>query len=699
MRSIHVPSWVTIVVLSLAGMSGSLQFTLPLPILPSMPAILHISANDASWIITATLLSSTIATPIVSRMADMYGKRRMLLLSIALMGIGSAIVALSADFATVIVGRSVQGASSALIPIGISLLRDKLPTERANSAVALMSATLGIGSALGLPLSGVLSDAFGWHSVFWASVIAAVLLGALMLVFVTESPLHTGGRFDLTGAVLLSIVLTAALLLLSKFADWPPVVLLALTVIALVGLAGWIPLQLRHKQPMVDLRTAMTRPVLLTNIASVFTGIAMFSNMLLTTQQLLAPVASGHKFGLTMVETGLVMLPSGIVMVALAPVSGRLLDRLGGRPVLILGNAILAAGFVLRIVFDSTVLGVIIVSAVINVGVSFAFSAMPTLIMASVPNTATSAANGVNALVRSLGTAFCSALIGFLIGVMGAPNGGSEFLSMLGLHLCFGIAAASAAIATIIGVFVPRGIRAQVSAPGADGVTQIVVRGQVTVRGGDDVEAPTIVTFMRPDGAPVDWARVDGQGQYLAMLPGPGRYVAVAAAVGWAPRTVVLDVAGGGEHAGAHGDEGARWDTELRRQFTVSGVVRGPAGPAAHATVSFHRSGNDFAGPVRCDEHGAFELPLPPAGRYVVTAIAADGSWAHSSKVTVGVGSARIDLRVGADGLEIEEGGVHEPGADDPGWGADGGVAGPEAASAARGLGGLGAGAEPAPLR
>src|SRR5690606_5527392 len=104
-------------------------------------------------------------------------------------------------------------------------------------------------------------------------------------------------------------------------------------------------------------------------------------------------------------------------------------------------------GFVLRLIFDSTILGVVVGALIIGVGVSFAFSAMPTIIMASVPNTATSAANGVNALVRSLGTAFCSALIGFLVSVMAAPNGGSEFLSMDGLHLCFALAAACAAIA------------------------------------------------------------------------------------------------------------------------------------------------------------------------------------------------------------------------------------------------------------
>lgn len=644
-----MPAWMTIVVLSLSGMAVSLQFTLPIPILPSMPHILGITSNDASWIVTATLLTSTIATPIISRMADMYGKRRMLLISLAMMALGSVIVATSSTFAIVLLGRGVQGIAAAVVPIGISLLKDKLPAERSNSAVALMSATLGIGSAMGMPLSGLISEGFGWRAVFWCTAVTGAVLVVLMLVIVSESPLRTGGRFDIAGAILLAIVLTATLLVISKVGQWPPVALLALAVITLVGLAGWIPLQLRHKQPMVDLRTAITRPVLLTNIASFFTGIAMFSNMLLTTQQVQAPLASGHKFELTVITTGLVMLPSGIAMVVLAPLSGWLLDRFGGRPVLILGNLILAAGFVIRIFFDSTIPSIIVGSAIIGIGTSFAYASMPTLIMAAVPNTATSAANGVNSLVRSLGTAFCSAIVGFLVGVMAAPAGGGDFLSMEGLHLCFAIAAGSAAIAALIAVFVPRGIR---SAPSAEDVApgaQSIVRGRITM--GDEVRPRTsaIVTFMRLDGTPLDWSRIDGDGQYLAVLPGPGRYVATASAVGWAPSSGVLEVDG----------EQARWDATLATQFTIGGTVTCSSGPAAHAVITFYLGGNEFVGAVHCDARGAYELPLPAAGRYVVTAIGADGTWTHSTKATVDLESVRLDIRAGATADAAPRTGAH----------------------------------------
>lgn len=645
----------TILVLSLSGMGVSLQFTLPIPILPAMPTVLNVTPNDASWIVTTTLLTSTIATPIISRMADMYGKRRMLLISLAMMALGSVIVALSSTFLMVLLGRGVQGIASAVVPIGISLLKDKLSKERSNSAVALMSATLGIGSAMGMPLSGLISEGWGWRAIFWTTAITGVVLVALMLAIVTESPLRTGGRFDISGALLLATLLTALLLLISKFGQWPPVVLVALAAVALVGFAGWVPLQLRHKQPMVDLRTAITRPVMLTNIASLFTGVAMFSNMLLTTQQVQAPIASGHKFELTLITTGLVMLPSGLVMVVLAPVSGWLLDRFGGRPVLIAGNLVLACGFVLRVFLDSTIPGIIFGSTIIGVGTSLAFSAMPTLIMASVPSTATSAANGVNSLVRSLGTAFCSALVGFLVGVMAAPNSGGEFLSMDGLHLCFALAASSAAIAAVIAAFVPRGIRAQTSAPGADDTRKIVVRGQITMGTESRIATASIVTFMHMDGTPVDWARVDGQGQYLAVLPGPGSYVAVATAVGWGPRSGVLEATG----------ERVQWNVRLRRQFTVSGSVSWGSERAAHALVTFYLGGNDFVGSVRCDGDGEFELPLPQAGRYIVTAIGADGDWTHSTKASVGLESVRIAIRAGLtpdpEALEASGKTVHGP--------------------------------------
>src|SRR4051812_6271282 len=160
------PSAIT-TVLALSGTLVALMQTLVVPLLPDFPRILSVTPDDASWLVTATLLASAVATPIVSRSADMYGKRKMMVVCLAIMVAGSVMAALGGSFMWLIIGRTLQGFASALIPVGISIMRDELPKEKMGSAVALMSATLGIGSALGLPLAGLLYESLGWASIFW----------------------------------------------------------------------------------------------------------------------------------------------------------------------------------------------------------------------------------------------------------------------------------------------------------------------------------------------------------------------------------------------------------------------------------------------------------------------------------------------------------------------------------------------------
>src|SRR5690606_38722710 len=136
------------------------------------------------------------------RLADMFGKKRMLIASLLAMIVGSATVAVGGTLAVALIGRGLQGCAAGLIPIGISLLRDQLPPERVGSAVALMSATLGIGSALGMPLSGTLYAAFGWRAVFLISAVIGALLLVCVLIFVTDSHLRSPGRFDILGSLL-----------------------------------------------------------------------------------------------------------------------------------------------------------------------------------------------------------------------------------------------------------------------------------------------------------------------------------------------------------------------------------------------------------------------------------------------------------------------------------------------------------------
>jgi len=635
MRQRKAPLWVTTIALAMSGTIAALLFTLTIPLLPALPSILSISPNDASWVVTVTLLTSAVVTPIVSRMADMYGKRRIIIVSLIAITAGSAIVAIGGTYPAMLVGRSLQGFGQSLIPVGISLLRDLLPKERVGAAVALMSATLGIGAGLGLPLSGFLYETFGWQAVFWFPAIGAGAFAVIIVLLVAESPLRAPARFDIAGSLLLSAILTSVLLVITKAGQWNGAVIWALLGVAVVGLASWIPMQLRTGNPMVDLRTLTRRPVLLTNVSTLLSTAPNFANMLVTIQQLQTPRTGEYGFGLTIAEAGIVMLPVGLIMVAVTPLSGTLLNRWGGRSVLILGNVVMAIAFVLRVFFDDSVLAIVLVATLASAGAALAFAAMPTLIMGSVPLTETASANGINALARSLAMALCSALIALLISTTAVGIGGQEHLSPWALHLCFWIAAAAAVAAAAVAALIPVRAAAETRVPVPSGGGETLIRGRV-VLGGDVVPRhPATITFMTAEGTPVDWSRADLDGRYSAVLPGSGRYIAVANAAGWAPQTHVIEVAG----------VDVERDLWVADRLALTGRVESARSGVAGAIVVLHRSEGEYITSVVADENAEYRLPLPLAGPYVVTAIDPHSAWAGSRKLIVGVQSARLDIR------------------------------------------------------
>ena len=158
-----------VVVLAFAGIVVSLMHSLVIPLLPRLPEFLHASAADTTWAITTTLLAGAVATPTVGRLGDMYGKRRMLLISLALLVAGSVIGAFSFSLAPLIIGRTLQGLAAGVIPLGISIMRDELPPARIGGATATMSASLGVGGALGLPVAAVIAETLDWHTLFWVA--------------------------------------------------------------------------------------------------------------------------------------------------------------------------------------------------------------------------------------------------------------------------------------------------------------------------------------------------------------------------------------------------------------------------------------------------------------------------------------------------------------------------------------------------
>ncbi|MEU4489030.1 MFS transporter [Streptomyces purpurascens] len=445
-------------VLAFAGIVVSLMQTLVIPIVPELPRYLDASPSNAAWAITATLLAAAVATPVVGRLGDMFGKRRMLLVSVVLLVSGSVVCALSDSLVPMIVGRTLQGLAAAVVPLGISIMRDVLPAERLAGSTALMSASLGVGGALGLPAAAFIADRYDWHALFWISAALGVVALALLVLIVPESKVRTGGSFDLVGSLGLSAALVSLLLAVSKGGDWgwtsgTTLGLFAAAVLVFL-LWGWY--ELRTAQPLVDLRTTARRQVLFTNLASVALGFSMFAMSLVLPQVLQLPEQTGYGLGKSMLAVGLILAPQGLVMMAMSAVSAGLTKAKGPKVTLMIGAVVVAAGYGLSIVSMSEVWHIVLVACVIGGGVGFAYGAMPALIMGAVPASETAAANSLNTLMRSMGTSFASALAGVILAQMTTGFGGHALPSENGFKTVMAIGAGAALLAFFLASFLPR---------------------------------------------------------------------------------------------------------------------------------------------------------------------------------------------------------------------------------------------------
>ncbi|MDJ0340260.1 MULTISPECIES: MFS transporter [unclassified Streptomyces] len=462
-----------VVVLAFAGIVVAVMQTLVVPLIPELPTLLHASASDASWVITATLLAGCVATPVMGRLGDMYGKRRILLFSLSLLVVGSLICAFTTSLLPMVIGRALQGGAMGVIPLGISIMRDELPKERMGSAMALMSSSLGIGGALGMPGAAAIAQHFDWHSLFLCSAGLGAAAMTLIFFLVPESRVRTPARFDFPGAVGLSAGLVCLLLAVSKGGDWGWAGgTLGLFGTSAVILLGWGAYELRTTAPLVDLRTTARPQVLLTNLASILVGFALFAMSIVLPQLLQLPKATGYGLGQSMIAAGLCLAPGGLVMIVVSPLSARISAARGPKTSLMLGVTVVAAGYAMGLAMMNSVWEVVLVSAVIGTGIALAYAAMPALIMGAVPLSETAAANGLNTLMRSIGTSVSSAVVGVVLAHMTQPFGGVPLPSLNGFRVAFAIACGAGLAALLIAAFIPaRPTRPQLAPVGAAPVT------------------------------------------------------------------------------------------------------------------------------------------------------------------------------------------------------------------------------------
>jgi MFS family permease len=443
-----------VLVIGVAALMVSLTQSLLIPVMSELAVDLNASGDGVAWIFTSTLLVGAVAVPAFGRLGDLYGVRRMLLIALAALVVGSLICALSDSLAMMIVGRAVVGLSVATVPLSISLIGVTLPREHSAAGIALISAMLGVGGALGLPLAGLIAQYADYHVLFWICVVGGVLAVPGILRLVPAPERAASGRMDIPGTILLGSAMLALLLPLAQGSSWgwsdPWTV--GLLVAAAVLLVVFVTVELRLKSPLVDVRTSARPALLLTNLASLCVGFALFATLIGTASYVQAPAATGYGFGASILVGGLCMLPGGIAMLLLSPVSAKLRPRTA----LIIGSAIIAGGFLTRIVLTDHLWQVILGATIAGAGTGIAYAAMPGLIMHATPRSELAAANGLNTLFRSVGSSLASAIGGAILAAQTVSLAGHALPSLAGYRVLFAICAGSAILAAVLAAVIPR---------------------------------------------------------------------------------------------------------------------------------------------------------------------------------------------------------------------------------------------------
>jgi len=439
-----------LLVLLMAGVSFALSQTLVIPALPEIGDHLDASATATSWLLTAFLLSASIATPIVGKLGDIHGKGRVLTVVLLVFAAGAVVCALGRTIEVVIAGRVLQGVAGGVFPLAFGIVRDTFPRERMPAGLGMVSAIFGIGGGIGLSLSGVIADNLDTSWLFWINLIA---LPAALAAYLLIPPLPAGRRprIDWAGAALLSAALAAILLGVSEADDWgwgsPANLGLILGGVALTGV--FIRVEARTADPLIDLEVLRRPAVATTNLTAFMVGLAMFASFLLIPQFAQAPELTGYGFGASVTVGGLLLLPVAIAQLLTGALAGMLGTRIGFRAVLAIGAGLTSASFVVLAAAHEREVEILAAGALLGAGISFAFAAMANLIVAAVPQSDVGIATGINTVMRtvggSFGAAIATAILAGSTGAGGLPTEGA-YTAAFAFSAVAGLAAVGAAL-------------------------------------------------------------------------------------------------------------------------------------------------------------------------------------------------------------------------------------------------------------
>lgn len=406
----------TLVVLFAGVLMGALDIAIVGPALPAIQHQFGLDARAGAWIFTGYVLANLIATPLMARLSDQFGRRAVYLADVGLFALGSLVVVASATnagwFWMLMLGRFIQGfGAGGIFPVASAVIGDAFPAETRGRALGLIGSVFGLAFLLGPFLGGLLLG-FGWWWLFAINLPVAAVVIWLAWRVLPSRPTLTETRFDWLGMTTLSVALTTlALGLLNIEATHLASSLVSTTVWPwlLASLLAWVAL--------IRIERAAVNPVFPTHLFSrrqlrigfLLTAGAGFGEASLVFLPTLAVAA----LGLSVTTASFMSLPVVLAMSVGSPLAGRLLDAIGSRTVILVGVATMAVGMFSLSLTSGTWAGFIISGLLIGLGLSALLGA-PVRYVALSETTAQdrSAAQGMVTNFTSIGMLIGGALVG-----------------------------------------------------------------------------------------------------------------------------------------------------------------------------------------------------------------------------------------------------------------------------------------------
>jgi MFS family permease len=439
----------------LADAAYAYQQTAVLPAVRVIGDAFSVSSSWSAWMLSAYLMMATVATPALGRLADLHGRRRLLLGALAVFACGSVGAAVSPWFPLLVIFRGVQGVGGIVLPLSMSTLRDRLPPERVGVAIGLLIGAFSGGTVAGFALGGLITQGVSWRLVFGTGALVVALSLPLLARTVPGGGGSGTGRFDATGAALLGVSAVTGLVAVTVGPQlgWSSPLTLAFFSAAVVAGGWWAREQFTEEQPLLDLRLLRNKAVGAANLATVALGWGRFSVFLLLPDLIGSrPGHSGVGLAGGPLTVGLLMLPDALGQTVSGPLASPLAARFGGRRVLAGGLLLLCAGT--AVLTATTTSEALVVTGALLVGLGAGLAVQTTSVVATqgIDEDLTGVSSSLNSTIRRYAGGVGSQVSTALLAALGAGSGATASPGRTAFAVTFAIASGMCLVGAAAGI-------------------------------------------------------------------------------------------------------------------------------------------------------------------------------------------------------------------------------------------------------